>query len=146
MVVTINKNSNYAMENLLTKIKVYFDNKYSISTDFLNFFYAEILSHVDIIVALTKMNFTSVLCSDVNVQTLIDYNQPVILKVEDGANALSFYIVCYQYDIKKGFLIDDSHFNNAKPYYISKENLEKIWSEKKCIAFIANNIKKTSKK
>ncbi len=129
MELSIKKNTNLATINLLSKIKIYFEKKYSITANFFS---------DDILIALTKMNFTLIVCSDIIIQNIVEYNQPVILKVDVIFSDLNQYIVCYHFDLNKGFLIDDSNSDNSKPYYISKENLATIWKEKKCIAFIAN--------
>jgi ATP-binding cassette, subfamily C, bacteriocin exporter len=80
-----------------------------------------------------KIGFTAEGC-EADIQALIDHKQPVILHVVID-NQLQHYVVCYEYDIEKGFLIGDP----AKGiYYLSAEELEKIWVSKSCLTLEIN--------
>ncbi len=80
-----------------------------------------------------KIGFTAEGC-EANIQALIDHKQPVILHVVIQEQ-LQHYIVCYEYDAEKGFLIGDP----AKGiYYISTTELDKIWVSKSCLTLEVN--------
>ena len=80
-----------------------------------------------------SLGFTAEGC-EADIQALIDHQQPVILHVLIE-NQLQHYVVCYEFDKQKGFLIGDP----AKDiYYLSKEGLEKIWVSKSCLTLEPN--------
>ena len=80
-----------------------------------------------------SLGFTAEGC-EADIQALIDHQQPVILHVLIE-NQLQHYVVCYEFDKQKGFLIGDP----AKDiYYLSKEALEKIWVSKSCLTLEPN--------
>lgn len=80
-----------------------------------------------------KIGFTAEGC-EADIQALIDHKQPVILHVVIE-NQLQHYVVCYEYDIEKGFLIGDP----AKGiYYLSADELDKIWVSKSCLTLEVN--------
>jgi len=80
-----------------------------------------------------QIGFTAEGC-EADIQTLIDHKQPVILHVVIQEQ-LQHYVVCYEYDSEKGFLIGDP----AKGvYYISADELEKIWVSKSCLTLEVN--------
>lgn len=81
-----------------------------------------------------KIGFTAEGC-EADINALIEHKQPVILHVVIE-NQLQHYVVCYEYDIEKGFLIGDP----AKGIYYLKENeLDKIWISKSCLTLEPNN-------
>lgn len=72
---------------------------------------------------------------EADIQALIDHKQPVILHVL-LKNQLQHYIVCYEYDSQKGFLIGDP----AKGIeYMSVANLDAIWVSKSCLTLEPNS-------
>jgi len=80
-----------------------------------------------------KIGFTAEGC-EADIQGLIDHKQPVILHVVIE-NQLQHYIVCYEYDKGKGFLIG----NPGKGiYYLSESELDKIWVSKSCLTLEPN--------
>ncbi len=80
-----------------------------------------------------QIGFTAEGC-EADIQALIDHKQPVILHVVIE-NQLQHYVVCYQYDKQKGFLIGDP----AKGiYYLTESELDKIWISKTCLTLEAN--------
>jgi len=80
-----------------------------------------------------KIGFTAEGC-EADLNALIEHKQPVILHVVIE-NQLQHYIVCYEYDIEKGFLIGDP----AKGvYYLSAQELDKIWVSKSCLTLEIN--------
>ena len=80
-----------------------------------------------------KIGFTAEGC-EADLNALIEHKQPVILHVVIE-NQLQHYIVCYEYDSEKGFLIGDP----AKGiYYLSADELEKIWVSKSCLTLEVN--------
>jgi ATP-binding cassette subfamily B protein len=94
-----------------------------------------------------KVGFTAEGC-EADVQALIDHKQPVILHVVIESQ-LQHYVVLYQYDEKKGFLIGDP----AKGiYYLSESQLSEIWVSKTCLTlepnehFIKTEIEKDSQR
>ena len=80
-----------------------------------------------------KIGFTAEGC-EADIQALIDHKQPLILHVVIQEQ-LQHYVVCYEYDNEKGFLIGDP----AKGvYYLSVEELDKIWISKSCLTLEVN--------
>jgi len=89
----------------------------------------------------TQLGFTTEGC-EADMQTLIDHKQPVILNVLTE-NQLQHYIVCYEYDEVKGFLIGDP---GKGIHYLSILELEKIWTSKTCLTLEPNEKFITEKK
>lgn len=80
-----------------------------------------------------QIGFTAEGC-EADIQALIDHKQPVILHVVIE-NQLQHYVVCYEYDSEKGFLIGDP----AKGiYYLTAQELDKIWVSKSCLTLEVN--------
>ncbi|WP_291136946.1 peptidase domain-containing ABC transporter [Flavobacterium sp. UBA7663] len=80
-----------------------------------------------------KIGFTAEGC-EADIQALIDHKQPVILHVVIQEQ-LQHYVVCYEYDTGKGFLIGDP----AKGiYYLKAYELDKIWVSKSCLTLEIN--------
>ena len=80
-----------------------------------------------------KIGFTAEGC-EADLNALIEHKQPVILHVVIE-NQLQHYVVCYEYNSEKGFLIGDP----AKGiYYLSADELEKIWVSKSCLTLEVN--------
>jgi len=64
-----------------------------------------------------------------DVNTLINQAEPLILYV-DKFGIANHYVVCYCFDNQKGFLIGDP---SKEVSYLTEEELDKIWSSKKCL-------------
>ena len=80
-----------------------------------------------------QIGFTAEGC-EADIQALIDHKQPVILHVVIQEQ-LQHYLVCYEYDTEKGFLIGDP----AKGvYYLTADELDKIWVSKSCLTLEVN--------
>ena len=80
-----------------------------------------------------KIGFTAEGC-EADLNALIEHKQPVILHVVIE-NQLQHYVVCYEYNNEKGFLIGDP----AKGIYYLKENeLDKIWISRSCLTLEPN--------
>ncbi|NHN27378.1 peptidase domain-containing ABC transporter [Flavobacterium jejuense] len=97
--------------------------------------------------AANQVGFTAEGC-EADIQILINHKQPVILHVVIE-NQLQHYVVCYEYNSEKGFLIGDP----AKGIcYLSAEELDKIWVSKSCLtleineSFITTKTEKHSQK
>jgi ATP-binding cassette subfamily B protein len=90
-----------------------------------------------------QLGFTAEGC-EADIQALIDHKQPVILHVVIEEQ-LQHYVVCYQYDELKGFLIGDP---GKGIYYLSTAELDKIWVSKSCLTLAPNEnfIKETAVK
>lgn len=72
---------------------------------------------------------------EADILSLIEHNQPVILHVVIDKQ-LQHYVVCYQYSKENGFLIGDP----AKGiYFLSVEELDKIWESKSCLTLEPTN-------
>lgn len=80
-----------------------------------------------------QLGFTAEGCK-ADIQALIDHKQAVILHVVIE-NKLQHYVVCYEYDDTKGFLIGDP---GKGIYYLSKEDLINIWVSKSCLTLDPN--------
>jgi ATP-binding cassette, subfamily C, bacteriocin exporter len=94
-----------------------------------------------------QLGFTAEGC-EADIEALKNHNAPVILLVL-VENRLQHYVVCYSYDITKGFLIGDP----AKGiYYLSVSEIEEIWVSKSCLTleitekFITNKENKKSQR
>ena len=80
-----------------------------------------------------QLGFTAEGCQ-ADLDSLIKHKQAVILHVIIE-NQLQHYIVCYEYSKEEGFLIGDP----AKGiYYISENELDKIWVSKSCLTLEPN--------
>ena len=78
--------------------------------------------------AANKLGFIAQGC-EADIKALIDHGKPVILHtIKD--NKLQHYVVVYKYDKQKGFCIGDPAKGR---YYLSKEELKKIWVSKTCL-------------
>lgn len=67
-------------------------------------------------------------------QALKNHDEPVILHFQIVKNN-DHYVVCYEYDKQKGFLIGDP----AKGiYYLNEDELEKNWVSKNCLVLSPN--------
>ncbi|TPG38841.1 peptidase domain-containing ABC transporter [Flavobacterium pectinovorum] len=91
-----------------------------------------------------QLGFTAEGC-EADIKALIDHKQPVILHLllEDK---LQHYIVCYGYTEKEGFLIGDP---SKGIYFLTINELEKIWVSKTCLILEPNEnfiTEKTDKK
>lgn len=83
--------------------------------------------------AANQVGFTAEGC-EADIEDLIAHKQPVILHVVIE-NKLQHYVVCYEYNTEKGFLIGDP----AKgTYYLNKSELEAIWISKSCLTLEPN--------
>jgi ATP-binding cassette, subfamily C, bacteriocin exporter len=97
--------------------------------------------------AANSIGFTAEGC-EANLNELIEHKQPVILHVIIN-NLLQHYIVCYEYNSQKGFLVGDPA---RGIYYLNKCELENIWVSKSCLIlepnekFIKTKIEKNSQK
>lgn len=80
-----------------------------------------------------QIGFTADGC-EADIQALIDHKQPVILHVVIQEQ-LQHYVVCYEYDTEKGFLIGDPV---KGIYYLSANELDKIWVSKSCLTLEVN--------
>lgn len=80
-----------------------------------------------------QLGFTAEGC-EADIQALIDHKQPVILHVVIEEQ-LQHYVVCYQYNQQKGFLIGDP---GKGIYYVSTPALDKIWVSKSCLTVVPN--------
>lgn len=75
------------------------------------------------------------------IHALKDHDEPLILHFQIAKNN-DHYIVCYEYDKQKGFLIGDP----AKGiYYLNEDELEKKWVSKNCLILTPNENFITSK-
>lgn len=80
-----------------------------------------------------KIGFTAEGC-EADLNALIEHKQPLILHVVIE-NQLQHYVVCYEYDSEKGFLIGDP----AKGiYYLTADELDRIWISKSCLTLEPN--------
>lgn len=79
------------------------------------------------------LGFTSEGCK-LNLGGLSVYQKPIILHVV-LENQMQHYVVCYQYESEKGFLIGDPA---RGVYYLSAKELDAIWVSKKCLLLEPN--------
>lgn len=80
-----------------------------------------------------QLGFTAEGC-EADIQVLIDHKQAVILHVVIE-NQLQHYVVCYNYDETKGFLIGDP---GKGIYYLTTAELDNIWVSKSCLTLEPN--------
>ena len=92
---------------------------------------------------INQLGFTAEGC-EADIQALIEHKQPVILHVMIEEQ-LQHYLVCYQYDEQKGFLIGDP---GKGLYHLSTAELDKMWVSKSCLTLAPNKnfIKETEVK
>jgi ABC-type bacteriocin/lantibiotic exporter with double-glycine peptidase domain len=83
--------------------------------------------------AANQLGFTAEGC-EADVQALKDHNEPVILHLLIE-NKLQHFVVCYEYDEKKGFLIGNP---GKGVYWLSEIELEKTWASKTCLTLSPN--------
>lgn len=80
-----------------------------------------------------QLGFTAAGCK-ADIPSLIDCEQAVILHTVIE-NQLQHYVICYEYDKEKGFLIGDP----AKGiYYLNENELDAIWVSKNCLILEPN--------
>lgn len=85
--------------------------------------------------------------NEADIQALIDHGEPLILHVLIDEK-LQHYVICYGYDLQKGFLIGDPAKGIS---FYSTENLKKIWQSKVCLTlrineqFVKSNEMKSAK-
>lgn len=80
-----------------------------------------------------RIGFTAEGC-EADINALIEHKQPVILHVIIE-NQLQHYVVCYEYDEEKGFLIGDP---GKGVYYLNEKELDEIWISKSCLTLEPN--------
>lgn len=80
----------------------------------------------------TKYGFLAVVCNDIDVVTIKEFNQPVIINISSTDNHNYFIVIC-GYQESEGFKIFDS--KNGY-YYTSIVGLQSIWKENICLAII----------
>jgi len=68
------------------------------------------------------------------IQALKEHGEPVILHFQIVKNN-DHYVVCYDYDKQKGFLIGDP---DKGIYYLNEDELEKNWVSKNCLVLSPN--------
>lgn len=69
-----------------------------------------------------------------DLETLKDYEEPLILHV-DKFGIANHYVVCYYFEEQKGFLIGDP---SKGIYSLTEEELDQIWTSKKCLTLSPN--------
>lgn len=85
--------------------------------------------------------------NEADIQALIDHGEPLILHVLIDEK-LQHYVICYGYDLQKGFLIGDPAKGIS---FYSTKNLKKIWQSKVCLTlrineqFVKSNEMKSTK-
>jgi ABC-type bacteriocin/lantibiotic exporter with double-glycine peptidase domain len=77
----------------------------------------------------------------IDLQTLKAHNEPLILHV-DKFGIPNHYVVCYYFDKQKGFLIGDP---SEGVQFVSAEEIDKIWTSKKCLTLSPNETFVTTK-
>lgn len=77
----------------------------------------------------------------IDLKTLKAHNEPLILHV-DKFGIPNHYVVCYDFDEQKGFLIGDP---SEGVQFLSVEEVDKIWSSKKCLTLSPNETFVTEK-
>ena len=80
-----------------------------------------------------QIGFTSEGC-EADTNALIEHQQPVILHVL-MENQLQHYVICYEFNPEKGFLIGDPAQGT---YYLNQSELEAIWISKSCLILEPN--------
>lgn len=83
--------------------------------------------------AANQLGFIAEGC-EANLQALKVHDELVILHLLAAENS-EHYVVCYQYDAQKGFLIGDPA-NGI--YYLTESELNNIWVSKKCLVLFPN--------
>jgi ATP-binding cassette, subfamily C, bacteriocin exporter len=78
--------------------------------------------------AANQLGFIAEGC-EAHLQALKDHGKPVILHVVINEH-LQHYIICYEHDKQKGFLIGDP---SKGIFYLNENQLNKIWSSKSCL-------------
>lgn len=77
----------------------------------------------------------------IDLETLKAHNEPLILHV-DKFGIPNHYVVCYYFDKEEGFLIGDP---SEGVQFLSTEELEKMWTSKKCLTLSPNETFVTTK-
>lgn len=79
-----------------------------------------------------KYGLISVMCKNIDIKTIIEYNQPIIINIS-SSNIKNDFVVCYGFDIQDGFKI----YNPKIGYcFTSVLGLNSMWHDNKCLAFI----------
>jgi ABC-type bacteriocin/lantibiotic exporter with double-glycine peptidase domain len=87
-----------------------------------------------IIKAAKDFGLIGVICEDINISEIIEYNQPLIL-MNSEPNGNYHFVVCYSYNKDNGFLM---HHSKKERFYLSISEFVAIWTNKKVLAFFNN--------
>ena len=86
---------------------------------------------------------------NISIDILKENGEPAILQIKTPNNS-DHYVICYEYDKEKGFIIGDP---SKGVNYISEEYLDQLWQSKNCLFLSPNSkfvnekeIEKTKKK
>jgi ATP-binding cassette subfamily B protein len=126
--------SDGGLVSLLAIIKYYKGNTSSINLNDLIQTNYPLTSMSLLVETVSRYGILSVVCDDVDIPTIINYNQPVIINTTTINNKPHF-VVCFPYNEEKGFLIWDSRNGS---YYTSIDELKSLRTDKKCMAFCFN--------
>lgn len=70
-----------------------------------------------------------------SIPALKEHGEPVILQFSPVQNAPHHYVVCYEYDTQKGFLIGDPAKGIS---FITEKELDQLWITKNCLILTPN--------
>lgn len=126
-----NQLSDGGIEAMLFILKYYRGNEIMVDLkDIVEAYYSSSSFYVFEKLAL-KCGLLAAICEDIDISTVIDYNQPIIINISNIDSEFHF-VVCYSYNISEGFLIIDSKNGN---YHSTVIGLQSMWLDRKCVAF-----------
>jgi len=133
-IVETEQQSDGGLESLIKIIKFYKGTSSPFKLNFLIQKYYPKSSYTLLNEAAKNSGLIGVICAEIQLNDIIDYNQPLIIK-SLNQNGNIHFVLFNSYCQKDGFNIWDSR----KGYYsLTKENFKELWHNNDCIAFVSN--------
>jgi ABC-type bacteriocin/lantibiotic exporter with double-glycine peptidase domain len=131
-VVETEQPSDGGLESLLKIIKFYNGTSSINNLNYLIHKHYPKCSFKSLIEASKNNGLVSVICKEVTINDIIEYNQPLLIKFTSQKGNIHF-VFFKSFSVIDGFQIWDSR----KGYYsLTKENFEDVWFKNDCLAFI----------
>ncbi len=130
--LTYEVESDGGLESLLLIIKYYKSNSKMLNFKrLINELYENENSFECLRIAACSHGLIAVICHNIDIKTVIEYNQPIIINVAT-LNNRNHFVVCFGLNDQNEFKICD-YKNGA--YSIPPSDLQKIFNNGKCLAF-----------
>lgn len=132
-IFTFENTSDGGLESLLYVIKYYKRNTASLNIKYLiNELYENPNSFERLSEAANQYGLLAVTCRDIDVRTVMDYNQPIILNTAT-CKTQNIFVVCLEFVAPNSFRIYDP---KKGTYTISVIGMQSLWKDGMCLAFV----------